>query len=103
MRPQLARYAAILVFGFGAACVHPTGESSGRPDRNLITKEQLTANHYATVYDAVESLRGNWLKTRGADSFQSPSQVQVYFDNTRYGGIESMRNIATNTISFVRW
>jgi len=86
-----------------SACTHLRTESGARSDRNTITKEQLTKNHYSTVYDAVEALRGNWLKTRGTDSFQSPSQVKVYLDNTMFGGVESMRNISTSTISFVRY
>jgi hypothetical protein len=97
-----ARYVAIAVLVVGSACTHLRGDGA-RSDRNTITKEQLTKNHFVTVYDAVESLRGNWLQTRGTDSFQSPTQVRVYLDNTMYGGVESMRTIATNTISFVRW
>jgi hypothetical protein len=78
-------------------------EPAARSDRNIITKEQLTKNHYSTVYDAVEALRSNWLQTRGTDSFRSPSQVKVYLDNTMYGGVESLRNIAATTISFIRY
>jgi len=98
-----ARIATVAMLIVGSACTHLKTESGARADRNTITKEQLTKNHYSTVYDAVESLRANWLQTRGTDSFQSQSQVKVYLDNTMYGGIESMRNIATNTISFVRY
>jgi len=97
------RLATVVLLVLGSACSHLQSESGARGDRNTITKEQLTKNHYTTVYDAVESLRGNWLQTRGTDSFQSPSQVKVYLDNTMFGGVESMRNISTNTISFVRY
>jgi hypothetical protein len=98
-----ARIAAIVVMVLGSACSHLQSETGARADRNTITKDQLTQNHYTTVYDAVEALRGNWLQTRGTDSFQSPSQVKVYLDNTMFGGIESMRSISTSTISFVRY
>ena len=97
------RIVIVATLFFGSACTHLKTDSGARADRNTITKEQLTKNHYSTVYDAVESLRANWLQTRGTDSFQSPSQVRVYLDNTMFGGVESMRNIATNTISFVRY
>jgi len=103
MLRAFARIATVAMLIVGSACTHLKTESGARADRNTITKEQLTKNHYSTVYDAVESLRANWLQTRGTDSFQSPSQVKVYLDNTMYGGIESLRNIATNTISFVRY
>jgi hypothetical protein len=98
-----ARFAAIVVMVLGSACSHLQSESGAHTDRNTITKDQLTKNHYTTVYDAVEALRGNWLQTRGTDSFQSPSQVKVYLDNTMFGGVESMRSISTTTISFVRY
>lgn len=103
MSSQQVRFFAIAVLMLASACTRLRNEASARPDRNTITKEQLATTHYTTVYDAVEALRGNWLQTRGTDSFQSPSQVKVYFDNTMFGGVESMRSIATNTISFVRY
>jgi len=103
MPTQFARHIAIAVLVLGSACAHLRAASASHSDRNIITKEQLTNNHFSTVYDAVESLRGNWLQTRGTDSFQSPSQVRVYLDNTLFGNVESMRSIATTTISFVRW
>src|SRR4051812_28230198 len=96
-------FGRLAVVGLLVACTHLQSESGARADRNTITKDQLTKNHYSTVYDAVESLRANWLQTRGTDSFQSPSQVKVYLDNTMFGGVESLRNIATSTISFVRY
>lgn len=97
------RLAAIAIAVLGSACVASRTDAGPRSDRNVITKEQLTKNHYATIYDAVEGLRSKWLQTRGADSFQSPTQVKVYLDNSLFGGIESMRNIVTTTISYVRW
>jgi hypothetical protein len=103
MTRRFAPLAAILALVLGSACSRLQSEAGARGDRNTITKDQLTKNHYTTVYDAVESLRGNWLQTRGTDSFQSPSQVKVYLDNTMFGGVESMRNISTSTISFVRY
>jgi hypothetical protein len=103
MPRRFARLATVAVLVLGSACSHLQSETGTRGDRNTITKEQLTKNHYSTVYDAVEALRGNWLQTRGTDSFQSPSQVKVYLDNTMFGGVESMRNISANTISFVRY
>ena len=96
-------FCRLAIIGVLVACTHLQSGTGARADRNTITKDQLTKNHYSTVYDAVEALRANWLQTRGTDSFQSPSQVKVYLDNTLFGGVESLRNIATNTISFVRY
>ena len=103
MPHPFARLALVVLLVSGSACTRVKPDAGPRADRNMITKEQLTKNHYSTVYDAVEALRANWLQTRGTDSFQSPSQVKVYLDNTMFGGVESMRNISANTISFIRW
>jgi hypothetical protein len=103
MLRRLARLAFVVLLASGYACTRVKPDAGARVDRNMITKEQLTKNHYSTVYDAVEALRANWLQTRGTDSFQSPSQVKVYLDNAMYGGVESMRNISATTISFIRW
>ena len=85
-----------------SACAGNKPQGS-RVDHNVITAEQLQENRFATVYDAVASLRSNWLQTRGTDSFMKPGQVLVYFDNTRMGGVEALRSISTSGIMFVRY
>jgi hypothetical protein len=100
MRPRLA---VVALFLLGSACVHPTTGSGPASDRSVITKEQLNQGHFTTVYNAVEGLRRNWLQTRGSDSINLPTQVKVYLDNSLLGGVEMLRNIDTNSISFVRY
>ena len=72
-------------------------------DRNLITKEQIADSRFQTAYEAVEALHSNWLQTRGADSFQNPSEVKVLLDNTELGGTSSLRDITTRTVSWIRF
>ena len=90
--------AAVVVSGCASRL--KTGEVR---DHAMLTKEQIAENHFNTAYDAVETLRSNWLRARGTDSFQSPSEVQVYLDNTRLGGTDKLREIAANTIYFMRF
>jgi hypothetical protein len=68
-----------------------------------MTLEQMREGHFTTVYDAVAALHSNWLLAKGTDSFAAPGQVLVYFDNVRYGGVESLRKIPTQSISYVRY
>ena len=42
---------------------------------------------------AVQTLRSNWLQTRGRDSYASPSAVVVYLDNQKLGGTDALRAI----------
>jgi hypothetical protein len=98
------RSALIVSFALASACVpHHSARETQAPNRNILTQAQLTKNRYATVYDAVEALRANWLQTRGPDSFQAPTQVRVYLDNTLLGGVQSLRDIVTTTIAFIRY
>jgi hypothetical protein len=72
-------------------------------DRSVLTRAQFGANQFSTALDAIEALRSNWLKTRGTDSFQSPSQVRVYLDNVSLGDTATLRTIAINTISYIKY
>ncbi|MDB4876818.1 MAG: hypothetical protein JWM41_3264 [Gemmatimonadetes bacterium] len=74
-----------------------------RVDHLVITHDQMVESRFNTVYDAVEALHGNWLQTRGADSFSSPSQVRVYLDNSLLGGITTLRDIASNSVTYVQY
>ena len=69
----------------------------------MLTQTQFGEHQFNTAFDAIESLRSNWLKTRGTDSFQSPSQVRVYLDNVSLGDTASLRTIAINTIVYIRY
>ncbi|MEP6493468.1 MAG: hypothetical protein ABJF01_12365 [bacterium] len=89
------------LIALGSACAHPTSTTE-RPDRNVITQEQMAGSKYLTVYDAVQALRSNWLSTRGPDSFANPTQVRVYLDNTLLGGVETLKTITVSTISFIK-
>jgi hypothetical protein len=85
-----------------AAACSPRAPGVGGTDRELITNEQLVAGHYRNVYEAIESLRPAWLRRRGPDSFRAPSEVVVYLDNVRFGGVEELRGIDVNTIGYIR-
>jgi hypothetical protein len=78
-------------------------KSDGPVDRAVLTQTQIGAHQFNTAYDAIEALRSNWLKTRGTDSFQSPSQVRVYLDNISLGDTATLRTIAITNIAYIRY
>ena len=94
----VALAAAVLVSGCASRL--KTGEVR---DHGTLTKEQIAESHFTTAYDAVEAQRSNWLKARGTDIFQTPSEVLVFLDNTRLGGTDTLREIAANTIVYMRF
>ena len=85
------------------ACLNYRSTPKPGADRNLITKEQIAVSRFQTAYEAVEALHSNWLQTRGTDSFQKPSEVKVYLDNTELGGTSTLRDITTRTVSWIRF
>jgi len=89
--------------GLTAACsVRAPSDGSVRTDRDVLTQEQLREHHFASAYEAVQALRSTWLETRGTDSFLAPSQVLVYLDDTRLGGVEALRTIELANVLYIR-
>ncbi|HEV2671649.1 MAG TPA: hypothetical protein VGU74_11185 [Gemmatimonadales bacterium] len=71
-------------------------------DPERLSQEEMLREHFTNVYDAVASLRSAWLTVRGTDSFQQPSQVWVYYDANRLGGVDEMRSISVNSVVSIR-
>ena len=107
MRSAFGRPVAVLLAAslFASAACATSGASSRRTrnDTTLITREQIDEHHFTNAYDAVAALHSNWRLTKGTDSFASPSQVRVYVDNTFFGNVDSLKNIAANTIHGIRY
>ncbi|MGH7577717.1 MAG: hypothetical protein ACREM1_21670 [Longimicrobiales bacterium] len=103
MRNLHTRAVTLAILAFSAACATGSAGGRGAGDRNLITRTQLDEHRFTNAYEAVAALRTNWLQTRGTDSFTQPTQVLVYFDDSRLGGIETLRSIAITGISYIRY
>jgi hypothetical protein len=97
MRPAPGRLARALLLTAlllaSTACAHSSGPKAPRRTPNLMTYEELTSRPFGSVYDAIEALRANWLHTRGATSINTPTQIWVYLDGTRLGGLGSLRTL----------
>ncbi|MEO6528463.1 MAG: glycoside hydrolase family 43 protein [Gemmatimonadaceae bacterium] len=93
---------ALLALSLSAAC-QTTSRSGTKSssDYSVLTGEQLQERHYQNVYDAVLTLRSNWLSSRGVDSFRAPSQVWVYLDGARIGGLQTLTTVSTQGVSTV--
>jgi hypothetical protein len=104
MRSLFHRLTVVTSLVLAASCASASGanQTSTRRDSNLITREQLTARSFANAYDAVQTLNSNWLVLRGPDSITSPSQIWVYLDENRLGGIETLRTIAVADVTWIR-
>lgn len=75
-----------------------------RVDRQLLTRDAIMATQYTNMYDVILALRGNWLRTRTAETVQGRnSTVQVYLDNQHLTGADELRSIAPTNIETVRF
>lgn len=76
----------------------------GAPVRDLsvITRDEVQKNHFQDAYEAVSRLHANWLHEHGKDSLFFPSQVLVYLDDMKLGGVDALRSINASAIGYVR-
>ena len=86
-----------------AACAGRGATTTPGIDRNLLVQDQFADRGFHTAYDVIESMRANWLSTRGPDSFQSASHIQVYLDGVRVGGTETLRTIDIRPVTYIRF
>lgn len=103
----LFRTSVVGLFTMLAACGSgpiPQSSSGPRRDSNYISAEELRANRAQTAYDAVQSMRANWLrKKRGEQSFHAANDVIVYLDNAKMGGLDALRQISTGAVVSMRF
>src|SRR5438552_168099 len=103
MRSLLGRLTVVALLSACAGCATQSARRTADVDRNVITQAQIHEHRFLNAFDAVSALRSNWLSSRGTDSFIAPGEVQVYLNETRLGGIESLRSIGSTSIVSIRF
>src|SRR5262245_43980317 len=86
-----AAHVLLISLLFGPACATSKSSTKAATDHNVITQEQMREHNFTNAYDAVAALHANWLQKRGTDSFLAPGEILVYLDETKLGGIETLR------------
>jgi hypothetical protein len=90
----------LLVAVDGCSAKSGSGE---RTNRSVITQAQIKEHGFLNAYDAVESLRSTWLRTRGTDSMNKPTEVQVYLDDNRLGGVQTLKQVVASQIVMIQY
>jgi len=83
-----------------------TPTASARRNANVISGEELSKSGAQDVYRAIQMLRPGWFRSRARTSLGQGSSAEglsVYFENTRYGPVESLQQLPVNGISEVRF
>lgn len=94
---------AILSILVAGCAPRPSAGYAPMRDREELLQTDLVEHHFANAYEAVEALRPNWMQVRGANTLLNPqNQVIVYLNDTRLGGVDTLRQIATPAIVAIR-
>jgi hypothetical protein len=84
----------------GTASQSGAPTSAPRSDRSTISAEELKETRETSLYNAIQRIRPDWLRSRGATSIQSgmagnpgPDQIFVYQDVQRLGTIDILKSM----------
>lgn len=99
----IARAGVFLGFLLASGCGATRYASAPPAERDVLTREMIIESRATNAYDVVATLRSNWLRTRGVDSFSTPGEVLVYYNDTRLGGVEMLRGISLNEIGYIQY
>ncbi|MDB4917850.1 MAG: hypothetical protein JWM95_5494 [Gemmatimonadetes bacterium] len=107
MRYSMRRLVRATVIASTLGCAsHSSAPAPVRPERSVLTPEQIQAYHFETAYDVVEALRPQWLVERGPLSLDTAQArkavVLVYLDNNKLGPVAKLREISTRNVSSMR-
>jgi hypothetical protein len=105
MRSALHRSLALGVLLASLACASG-GSSARRPSGSgpdVIGLEELSYATWPNAWELVSSLRPRWLQSRGPDSFNNPSVVQVVVDDMKLGPVSSLRNLPTSGFTSLQY
>ncbi len=80
-------------------------EKVKRGGANYITESEVASVTEENAYDIIQRLRPSMLRARGTsgNSMGEGGGIVVYFDQARYGGVESLRNISRAQIKDIRF
>lgn len=87
-----------------SACAS-SGPATSRRTNNVITRDELVTQDLTSAYEAVQRLRPQWLRGRGATSIRNPEPTMpvVYVAGVRQGGPESLRVVRITETDEIRF
>lgn len=106
MRQRRAILTLVVLSLWAGACAS-TGDPASRPDRNVVTADQLQGMERLSLYEALQRVKPLWLRSaRGADSFGAPQGrrgLRVYLNGSFYGGVADLQGIRAQNVEEVRY
>jgi hypothetical protein len=99
------RWLLVVWVGLLAGCASAGGGEAGpRQDRNVLPREVIEQQaHYSNAYEMIQSLRPQWLRTRGPTSLTNESEIGIYMDGMRLGGPATLTQVSPHQIELLRY
>jgi len=98
-----------VIAGLAVACSSnpkTTTETGATPsDRNIITQAEIAQLPSSSLYDLIQKVRPEFLRSRGTSSFNDTNTEYpvVFVDGRQYGDMASLRTLVSAQISQVRY
>lgn len=90
--------------GAGGTASTPAGSRGARASANVLLREDIEKANFPNLFDLVSALRPRWVQKRGVDSFQQPTEIQVYVANSRMtNGLAALREITAMGVTRIEF
>ncbi len=101
---RIASFLALCLL-LGACGASENAVSSGVSSNQIDVRELSYPAEMFTAYQIVRRHKSNWLRKRGRASFENPTPIKVYLDNTGspYGDIEVLQNIGGMDVATIEY
>lgn len=92
----------LLIAACGGSAAMGNGETGQEAnDPNLITREQV--QNFTDAFQAVQTLKSQWLRVRTPPDFDSSPNVVVYENGLRMGTPDVLRQINSGSVENIRY
>lgn len=95
-----------------AGGVTPTGAAAAptSSNRSVLTGEEIANTHETSLYNAIQRVRPDWLRTRGSTSISAgsrgntdPDAVNVYQDLQKLGTVDVLKSMSLTQATSLRY
>jgi uncharacterized protein YigA (DUF484 family) len=93
-------YLTVLLAALALGCASAPTADQNSEAYNKLTAAEITASGLPTAYDVVERFRPRWRRDL---SVPGNTEVSVYLDRRRLGGLEALKDIASRDITELRY
>ena len=96
-------FALVAVLVASGACASTGSGGSSGSTTGAITGQQLMDTNRNDLYQAIQSLRPQWLRSRGTTSVSAPTEVAVFLNDSPYGTVRDLASIPIDAVADVRF